>query len=51
MSRLKWVAAQTVQRRLKKAKKQEKKLEKAAIRAYKEKKTDLIYQIYTTVTD
>jgi hypothetical protein len=39
-----------LQRRLKKAKKQEKKLEKAAIRAQKEKKTDLIYQIYTTVT-
>ena len=39
-----------MQRRLKKDKKHEKKLAKAAIRAQKEKKTDLIYQIYTTVT-
>ena len=39
-----------MQRRLKKAKKHEKKLAQSAIRAQKEKKTDLIYQIYTTVT-
>ena len=38
-----------MQHRLKKDKRHEKKLEKAAIRAYKEKKTDLIHQIYTTV--
>jgi hypothetical protein len=35
-----------LQRRLKK----QKKLNKAAIREQKEKKTDLIYQIYATIT-
>ena len=39
-----------MQRRLKKEKKREKKLAQAAIRAQKAKKTELIYQIYTTIT-
>ena len=44
------LSAQTQRRQLKKDKKHQKKLNKAAIRAQKAKKTELIYQIHTTIT-